>query len=75
MAIRAVIQMRRGWNTIQLVLMTISTVTSSGSGDQTAMIRGCGMDCIPGGAVTCLAVAARREGLGIGAASRYQGPG
>ena len=59
MAIRAVIKMRRGWNTIQLVLMTISTVTSSGSGDQTAVIRGRGMDCIPGAAVTGLAVAAR----------------
>jgi len=59
MAIRAVIQMRRGWNTIQLVLMTISTVTSSGSGDQTAVIRRCGMDCIPRAAVTRLAVAAR----------------
>jgi len=59
MAIRAVIQMRRGWNTIQLVLMTACTVRGTSGRYQTAMIRRCGMDCIPGGAVTRLAVAAR----------------
>ena len=52
MAIRAVLQMRRGFRTIKLVLMTRITVISSGSGDQTAVIRCRGMDYIPRRAVT-----------------------
>jgi len=59
MTIRAVIQMRRGWNTIQLVLMTVYTVSGTSGRYQTAVIRCRGMDCIPGAAVTRLAVAAR----------------
>ena len=59
MAIRAVIQMRRVWNTIQLVLMTAYTVSGTSGRYQTAVIGRCGMDCIPGAAVTRLAVAAR----------------
>ena len=59
MAIRAVLQMRRGFRTIQLVLMTAYTVSGTSGRYQTAVIRFRGMDCAPRRAVTRLAVAAR----------------
>ena len=67
MAIRAVIQMRRGWNTIQLVLMTACTVRGTISRYQTGVVRPWGMEYAPIGAVTGRTVTARREGSSIGA--------
>jgi len=59
MAIRAVFQMRRGFRTIQLVLMTACTVRGTSGRYQTGVVRPWGMDCVPRRAVTRLAVAAR----------------
>ena len=64
MAIRAVIQMRRGWNTIQLVLMTAYTVSGTSGRYQTAVIRRCGiMHCLKAGGVTLCTVTTAIAGI------------